>query len=64
MIIDTHTHGDHVGGQVEFPATVDIVAQEQSNINMRETGPPWDARMAIYGQGNNSRMLPKRTGRG
>jgi cyclase len=61
MIIDTHTHGDHVSGQVEFPATVDIVAQEQSNINMRKTAPPWDARMAIYGQGNNSRMLPKRT---
>jgi glyoxylase-like metal-dependent hydrolase (beta-lactamase superfamily II) len=61
MIIDTHTHGDHVSGQVEFQATVDIVAQEQTNINMRKTGPPWDARMAIYGQGNNSRMLPKRT---
>ena len=24
-IINTHTHGDHVSGNVEFPATVDIV---------------------------------------
>ena len=23
-IINTHTHGDHVSGNVEFPATVDI----------------------------------------
>src|SRR5204862_2177192 len=25
MIINTHTHGDHVSGNVEFPATVDII---------------------------------------
>ena len=28
MIINTHTHFDHVSGNVEFPATVDIVAHE------------------------------------
>src|SRR5262245_56500306 len=28
QIINTHTHGDHVSGNVEFPATVDIVTQE------------------------------------
>jgi glyoxylase-like metal-dependent hydrolase (beta-lactamase superfamily II) len=61
MIIDTHVHGDHTSGQVEFPASVDIVAQEQTSVNMRKTGPPWDARMAIYQQGNNRSMLPKRT---
>src|SRR5207253_7309415 len=27
-IINTHTHGDHVSGNVEFPATVDIIVQE------------------------------------
>jgi len=27
MLINTHTHGDHVSGNVEFPATVDIVLQ-------------------------------------
>ena len=25
LIINTHTHGDHVSGNVEFPATVDVV---------------------------------------
>src|SRR3989454_8044530 len=24
-LINTHTHGDHVSGNVEFPATVDII---------------------------------------
>src|SRR6185295_13271910 len=28
MIINTHTHFDHVGGNVEFPATVEVVAQQ------------------------------------
>ena len=30
MIINTHTHFDHVSGNVEFPATVDIVAHENT----------------------------------
>src|SRR5688500_17002965 len=29
-IINTHTHGDHVSGNVEFPTTVDIVAHENT----------------------------------
>jgi cyclase len=33
-IINTHTHGDHVSGNVEFPATVDIVVQENTKTNM------------------------------
>jgi glyoxylase-like metal-dependent hydrolase (beta-lactamase superfamily II) len=33
-IINTHTHGDHVSGNVEFPATVDVVAQENTTANM------------------------------
>ena len=31
MLINTHTHGDHVSGNVEFPATIDFVAQENTN---------------------------------
>src|SRR6186713_3055196 len=27
-IINTHTHGDHVSGNVEFPATVEVVVHE------------------------------------
>ena len=36
-IINTHTHGDHVSGNVEFPATVEIVTQE----NTRRTWRRW-----------------------
>src|SRR2546428_8096089 len=35
-IINTHTHGDHVSGNVEFPATVDIVAQENTKALMQQ----------------------------
>ena len=35
-IINTHTHGDHVSGNVEFPATVDIVVQENTKTNMED----------------------------
>jgi len=34
MIINTHTHGDHVSGNVEFPATVDVVTHENTKANM------------------------------
>ena len=34
MIINTHTHGDHVSGNVEFPATVDVVVHENTKTNM------------------------------
>ena len=36
MLINTHTHGDHVSGNVEFPATVDVVAQENTKANMEK----------------------------
>jgi glyoxylase-like metal-dependent hydrolase (beta-lactamase superfamily II) len=35
-IINTHTHGDHVGGNVDFPATVQIVAHENAATRMRD----------------------------
>src|SRR5262252_5017993 len=35
-IINTHTHGDHVSGNVEFPATVDIIVQENTKTNMEK----------------------------
>jgi cyclase len=52
MLINTHTHGDHVSGNVEFPATVDIVTQENTKANMEK--------MDIFKQ-NNGKGLPKRT---
>ena len=39
LIINTHTHGDHVSGNVEFPATVDIVVHENTAAQHEEDGP-------------------------
>jgi glyoxylase-like metal-dependent hydrolase (beta-lactamase superfamily II) len=39
MIVNTHTHGDHVSGNVEFPASIDIVAQENTKANMAAMRP-------------------------
>jgi len=33
-IINTHAHGDHVSGNVEFPGAVDVVVQENTRANM------------------------------
>jgi len=52
MLINTHTHGDHVSGNVEFPATIDVVTQANTKANMEK--------MDIFKQ-NNGRGLPKRT---
>jgi len=34
-IINTHTHGDHVGSNEFFPASVEIVAQQNTGANMQ-----------------------------
>jgi cyclase len=52
LLINTHTHGDHVSGNVEFPATVDVVVQENTKANMEK--------MDIFKQ-NNGRGMPKKT---
>lgn len=36
-IINTHTHGDHVGSNVFFPATVEIVTHENTDLNMKRS---------------------------
>ncbi len=35
-IINTHTHGDHTGSNVFFPASVEVVAQENTKANMEK----------------------------
>lgn len=64
-IINTHTHGDHVSGNVEFPTSIEIVTQESTKANMEVmravTGlaaPP--AGPNIF-QRNNGKGLPTRT---
>lgn len=36
VIVNTHTHGDHVSGNVDFPASVDIVTHENTAANMKK----------------------------
>jgi cyclase len=38
-IINTHTHFDHVGGNPEFPATVEVIAHENTANLMKEMRP-------------------------
>src|SRR5688572_21604953 len=65
-IINTHTHGDHVSGNVEFPATVEVVTHANTAKNMQEMRPPSGITPApgtpanIF-KDNNGRGLPKRT---
>src|SRR5213594_2859699 len=65
-LINTHTHGDHVSGNVEFPATVDIIVQENTKTNMQKMIPNSTAQdqtiptQTIFQQ-NGGKGLPKRT---
>ena len=51
-LINTHTHGDHVSGNVEFAGTVEVVAQENTKANMEK--------MDIF-KTSGGRGLPKQT---
>ena len=51
-IINTHTHGDHTGSNAMFPATVEIVAHENTKANMEK--------MDAF-KGDNAKFLPKKT---
>jgi len=64
-IINTHTHGDHVSGNVEFPTPIEIIVQENTKANMQlmkgptgiaQTGPPTNIFTA-----NNGKGLPTKT---
>ena len=51
-IINTHTHGDHVGSNSFFPENVTIVAHENTRSNMEGMDPF---------QGEGAKFLPQRT---
>jgi cyclase len=51
LLINTHTHGDHVSGNVEFPATVDVVVQENTKTNMEK--------MPIFKEHSNAGMAKR-----
>jgi len=52
MIINTHTHNDHVGSDEQFPTSVEIVAQENTKANMEK--------MDNF-KGDKAKFLPKMT---
>ena len=64
MIINTHTHGDHVSGNVEFPANIDVVTHEATKTNMQEmravTGLQSGPQRNIFKE-NDGKGLPTRT---
>jgi glyoxylase-like metal-dependent hydrolase (beta-lactamase superfamily II) len=63
VLINTHSHADHVSGNVEFPATVDIVAHENTKPNMEQmriySGSP-QPQVNVF-KDSNGRGLPKQT---
>jgi glyoxylase-like metal-dependent hydrolase (beta-lactamase superfamily II) len=54
-IINTHSHGDHVSGNVEFPTSVEIVAHEKTKTNV-------EAWPAVYGLANAFPNVVKESG--
>jgi len=52
IIINTHTHGDHVGSNNEFPGKIEFVAHENCKASMEK--------MEQF-QGDGKRFLPSRT---
>jgi glyoxylase-like metal-dependent hydrolase (beta-lactamase superfamily II) len=53
MIVNTHTHGDHVGSNMFFPANVEIVTHENTKANMEK--------MPVYQDAANKNGMPDRT---
>jgi glyoxylase-like metal-dependent hydrolase (beta-lactamase superfamily II) len=65
-IINTHTHFDHVSGNVEFPTTVEVVTHENTAKNMQAMRTPTGITPAPGAPANifkdyAGRGLPKRT---
>lgn len=53
MIVNTHTHGDHVGSNIDFSLPVEIVAHANTRTNME--------RMEAFQSASGRRYLPGRT---
>ena len=53
MIINTHTHGDHVGSNIDFPLPVEFVAHANTKTNMEKMEP--------FQSASGRRYLPSRT---
>ncbi len=53
MIINTHTHGDHVGSNIDFAQPVEVVAHANTRTNME--------RMAAFQSAEGMQYLPGQT---
>ena len=53
MVINTHTHPDHVSGQLQFPANVEYVSHANTKTNMEK--------LPDFQRPENASKLPKRT---
>jgi cyclase len=64
-IINTHTHGDHVSGNVEFEPTVEVVTHANTAENMKKmispSGTPASQKDQTIFEQHGGRGLPKRT---
>jgi cyclase len=63
-IINSHTHYDHVGGNVDFPVTVDVVAHANTKVNMERGLPPKGAESRVppdVFKANGGKNIAKRT---
>jgi glyoxylase-like metal-dependent hydrolase (beta-lactamase superfamily II) len=63
-IINTHTHFDHVSGNVEFPATVDVITHENTKTYMDQANPVYALQTGPQTnlfKANGGKGLPKRT---
>lgn len=52
-IINTHTHGDHVGSNIDFSSPVQVVAHTNTKANM--------AKMPVFQTASGRQYLPSRT---
>jgi cyclase len=63
-IINTHTHFDHVSGNVEFPATVEVIVQENTKTLMDQMNPVYGLQTGpqpnLFKQ-NGGKGMPKQT---
>jgi glyoxylase-like metal-dependent hydrolase (beta-lactamase superfamily II) len=59
-IINTHTHYDHSGSNIEFPANIEFVAHENTRANMAKPKCPPVTNCDAF-KGENAKYLPKRT---
>ncbi len=64
MVINTHAHYDHTNGQVEFPASVEVVAHENAKTYMEQANPVYALQTGPQPNiftAHGGRGMPKRT---